>query len=914
MSNIKVQTCLPARQVSKTNVCLLIILVGVIFLFPSTIQAQTVDYQSWQTGATGLQSQNRADKKTGGLGFTIQVQDWPRLYGRGGVKDGSSYTGAAITGPTDIDLGQIKPSTGTSGFVSEQTDWAHNELSFNSTVKLIVSRMSPAVLFNSSANTLTLFSGTLSGNELYNGSNIRSIARTSFPKYAAYPTQSGVTVIPLSTGTTSLSSITNANWIMLWYGTNSHFIDSKEPLSYPVTIPRSYAYQADIPLLLHFQNPPTSIKQSSEGGIELTFNGQAGNITILPLYGRDVLKASNTENWSTGLPQNVIDKANWWSQRLCEYPTTVSESYPDSGNTDTATIQEDITFTNVCGGTVGTKFASIPPMLGISKDALNVQFSGTLIDANYPTEFGPLFGIENTSTYTWSISGLDKYINAKRILKDGQVPQELTQELQTEVDKLFDQNGNPIHFAPWIFIDYFIYPSRGDLYWANPADVLNSVLNSSESAQGSLQIKLIDYAKAVEAKYPAQTTYNIDLFNNSSGSLVDTPRYKYAYYEGSMNWYWDRGTQPDKNCHDCREDTQLKRVPLYNFYAVDKYYENTQEQLPSNIVTSATNTLNQDMQEQDWATMYWFDGYDSFNAHGYYAVINSSKNVASLLGFTRLAKKQGDTTSETLGKSLLVKSMMQRVGLAKYTSYLYARNLVDLPSDPAWQAKNFRAPDFGIIYNYDWTDLQDDPRQVTHINQFGVSLLEHAYFNGARFTEFTSPFLVGFRDMVPEVYRLLEENAKQESETYIHKIETLFPHWYSSFSEANLGGEHNLFHPVNSYQIFMAKALLVKDTPEHLEHYLDTPWLTEGGDLFYIHKLAETIKAYRGWCWSDEPNCEGSGSFTGDLNNDNTVNIQDIIILINEIFTPSGVTGSDINNDGKVDILDVIALINIIFS
>ncbi|PIR43801.1 hypothetical protein COV24_00995 [candidate division WWE3 bacterium CG10_big_fil_rev_8_21_14_0_10_32_10] len=52
----------------------------------------------------------------------------------------------------------------------------------------------------------------------------------------------------------------------------------------------------------------------------------------------------------------------------------------------------------------------------------------------------------------------------------------------------------------------------------------------------------------------------------------------------------------------------------------------------------------------------------------------------------------------------------------------------------------------------------------------------------------------------------------------------------------------------------------------------------------------------------------------GDLNGDHTVNIQDIIILINEIFTPSGVQGSDINSDGKVDILDVIQLINIIFS
>jgi len=52
----------------------------------------------------------------------------------------------------------------------------------------------------------------------------------------------------------------------------------------------------------------------------------------------------------------------------------------------------------------------------------------------------------------------------------------------------------------------------------------------------------------------------------------------------------------------------------------------------------------------------------------------------------------------------------------------------------------------------------------------------------------------------------------------------------------------------------------------------------------------------------------------GDINKDTNIDIQDIIILINEIFTPSGIQGSDINSDGKVDILDVIHLINIIFS
>ena len=52
----------------------------------------------------------------------------------------------------------------------------------------------------------------------------------------------------------------------------------------------------------------------------------------------------------------------------------------------------------------------------------------------------------------------------------------------------------------------------------------------------------------------------------------------------------------------------------------------------------------------------------------------------------------------------------------------------------------------------------------------------------------------------------------------------------------------------------------------------------------------------------------------GDLNNDNSVDILDVIILVNHILSPAAVEldGSDINNDGDVNILDVVALVSII--
>ena len=59
-----------------------------------------------------------------------------------------------------------------------------------------------------------------------------------------------------------------------------------------------------------------------------------------------------------------------------------------------------------------------------------------------------------------------------------------------------------------------------------------------------------------------------------------------------------------------------------------------------------------------------------------------------------------------------------------------------------------------------------------------------------------------------------------------------------------------------------------------------------------------------------------SNYLVGDLNYDYSIDILDIIILVNHILSPSSIEldGADINNDGEVNILDIIALVNIILS
>ena len=57
-------------------------------------------------------------------------------------------------------------------------------------------------------------------------------------------------------------------------------------------------------------------------------------------------------------------------------------------------------------------------------------------------------------------------------------------------------------------------------------------------------------------------------------------------------------------------------------------------------------------------------------------------------------------------------------------------------------------------------------------------------------------------------------------------------------------------------------------------------------------------------------------SIIGDLNYDDSINILDVIILVNHILSPAAVEldGADINNDGEINILDVVALVNIILT
>lgn len=877
---------------------------NISFLRSSPVSAQTPSV--WQQSAKGLKTQQNPENKTAGLGFIVQVEaHWPRLSLRGGVKNGGWQF---IAGPFAIDLGSVKiPGASSVSLSSESADWSHNEMTFNggtsTELKLWVSRLSSAILTQSAGSTLRLFAGDVTGDILGDAYPYVQPRPTgpSYPKYVAYSNNGNTVVQSLSQTTPTTLPDFDQNFLLLWYGENSHFLETKKPLSYTdnkyqgggftYSLTWQDAYQADTPILVVFQNQPASIKQSEEGGVDISFAGASGYVSLLPLFGRNNLKASETESWGSGLPADVAQKASWWADHLCDFPVSVSETYAYDEATDTVSIQESINFLPVCSG--GTTFAPLPPMLGIAKDALGVQFSGTVVDGNLPTEFGPSLGIENTQSYTWSVAGLKKYTDAKRLVTDtGQPPAYLEQELTAQVDWIM-QSG---HLAPWIFMDGWTGTAKGDAYWLNPGDVLYHLTEIADALPDSQKSILIEYIEAERLNYPPEWLATLPFDRNDPKNGT----FRQGFSEDYLYLYDWKNVRPDLFPTD---------VSLYNFFGLSRYYALTEEAVDSEVLECAKEALDREMSEHDWATFFWFKKYVTYarmTPSVVAAVIEANRHFAGLVGFVKLAKLSGDQQAEGLGRALLTKAAVLRLGIAQYPRYLYQAGLVELPPDPAWQVKmtSVSLTRRGHLFNYDWTGPDDDARQVVLLDQFEVYLYDHSGIGsnvGSNPMDRRVTYLVAYRDMVPELGRLLADHAKADSEIYLKKVEALFPHWYASFRATVFGLEHDLIYPIDAFESFMAKVFIQQEGPDRLTRYVDIPWVE--GDLFYVHKLAEAVKAYRGVAW------DCASALEGDLNCDCRVDIVDIMLVANlwnsRLGDPGYDARYDLNQSGNIDIVDI---------
>jgi len=172
-----------------------------------------------------------------------------------------------------------------------------------------------------------------------------------------------------------------------------------------------------VPLLLVFENAPKSVELRKENGklrFMVSFPSRTGRLALLPLFGHDVRKAADTEEWLREFPAEVKKQCDAWAEDLREFPVDVEETVTYDETGDRVTFTE--AFEYVTLGSGGKKLAPLQGMLALGySQGLPVKFSAEPMDMNVATQFGPTMVISGTG-YSWSLEGLGKRVFGRQIL------------------------------------------------------------------------------------------------------------------------------------------------------------------------------------------------------------------------------------------------------------------------------------------------------------------------------------------------------------------------------------------------------------------------------------------------------------------------------------------------------------------
>ena len=801
----------------------------------------------WQTSAKGL-----TEGPLCSLVLRARIGKAVTLFAPGASCD----TGWGTIGPTNVPLGSIGLPTPSAVVSVERTgDWSHSKavvaLEGGAQLTIYASMLSPGIVVETSADKLRLFGGQYEHMASFDGGKMKIhgfmngnlAAKTAItPAHIAVPQEGGAKVFATS-GAIPVPPIDQA-WALVWWGKSSHFIRTDCPVA--GTGVHAEAYLADCPLLLVFDKPPLSLAAVKEGGLAVIFPEGGHRVAILPLAGAAHLDAATTQGWADALPADVAARCKDLASIARQYPLSVRETFQYDPAKDEATFIEKATFLPV--GTGGTKLTPIPPMAVLARDLGMASSKGGSELRTLPaaTDFGVLLGAADTDTIAWSFKGLGAHVVPPGPPHGGgKVPAALEAELAAQVKRL-PEGGR---LAPWIYADNIpISASRGECYWGEPGEVLGLLAQILPLLSEPQQTALIEHLRALRKTYPPESVAWIPADQGARRGGYDP-----GPCDVSKTLAKERG----------------QRVSLFALYGLERFYALAGEKPTAKAWEACKKVVADAFQEQGWATLYplghpdreipWEGGPDrakvrkvmgpteSWRGDRPAAVVNASRQFAGAIGAIRLARLVNDKETEQKGWWLFARSAALRYAMGKYAAWRYQAGLAKVPPKPDWfWTWRGRGPqNWGGDLEIDrWTKPSDDVQQVVELAPDRVQLGHWAGVMGDKWTQMTTAQLLPFRYMTPELAAFLRDHLKAECEAYVRRVEWNQPTWYASFAEANLGWEHNMNPPSDAYQVFMARSMILGEKADQLAKWIDVPWL-ERGDLFYLNKLAETIRAYR---------------------------------------------------------------------
>jgi len=739
------------------------------------------------------------------------------------------------------DYGLVRPACGKGALKETRSTWSSVAFVYSGSgedVEVTASRLTPAVLVDSKGEGVEMLVGA--GLGLFATATGRPVAAGDL---------AGLSKDALAAG-----------WLLAWHVAED---------AYPAYgwHPKVTGVRWDIPVLLVFSDAALSIRPGQEGGIAVQFLPGGGSLAILPLFGdapvlaapakrhsgtfrREIRSADlpPTAQWTTALPEPVLDRCRFWGERLGGYPTKVRETSRYDPGQDAITVDVRFTFNTLRKS--GKRFSPIAPILATAQwGGLPVEFSSAPVDSTLVTTYGPYLGIDSADGYQYTLKGLGKYVHqSRRFGAEDKTPPDLRKRLAAEIDNAVEAGI----MAPWILSHQtspgggvFSYPADCNrLIHSYPGENLYLIAQIMEAADPARRERLKTLLAQWEEKYSCLEVVHTPPLEDARREAYDLPL--------SIMKRWPNKA---RNFHLVYNVLPAEAPYCYEAYA---------GAVGAEPDLKAAALLDPYLARTDWATggcWKWEklaakeEGDDLAYAfldkeYGWSGCADANRLFAGLVGALRICRAAGARSAAMEDRLwyYFAKTAVLRLAMEKYKYFLYERGLLAPPADP--QELKYGYGHHGNsgrgIHTFHRQGPDDDPLAVYVCDEYGMRLGETPEHIGHAAVR-----LPAYLGMVPELGRFLHDFAAREAAAYCRKTEESTPDWYIVRGENNWIGECDYLYPADVHQLFLARAWIVEQDAATLERYADLAWLPRG-DWYYLHKLAETAKTFRGVKWEGE--------------------------------------------------------------
>lgn len=666
--------------------------------------------------------------------------------------------------------------------------------------RLIVNRLSPAVLLESPARNVTF-------------------KCTAGPRYIAFVKNDRPIVYP----TTDLSDLSDdafafdEPWVLAWFAEaapvrahiHRHDVESEIGVS-KTAIGYSRPPEAmDLPVLFRFEHKIESIRRADEGGLVFTFIEKAGKIAVMPLAGGRLFLPEETESWKTAPEPGVLEQCRLWTARLSAFPLTVSEDFDVDPADGVVKIKNDfhwMTFEDDWDSP-RIKSAPIPPILALAfsgdtpVEFFHAHQTVEPVDYDFMDTAGLAMGIEGLDGYEYQISGLGELLKTRKSRADVTDPEAilLQQKLESHVRQMVETR----HLAPLLYI----YGGIGGtwfshFYWATSTELGQALSAAYPFLSDPLQHKILEYLKS---EFKTNPPFSFKREHYTGGSLRTAYEFPWAEMR-QLNYALKR------------EQERRSLDHLFELYGLEAYLRLTGEE-PSPHLQQKIHELAMDMlAQQDWAIMGPVRRRDIKDRHAlfYYNLqgcATYNRWLAGAIGLTRLARRFNWQDEQKLGLYLLAKLSLARIAQARYVSLMYQ---------------------YGLVRG----DPKDDNRTLLHIDTTCAVIGRGPLEVGVHQNQEIPPF----NDLTEEVGRWLGKYARTECKIYLDHLDYSLPLWYISEAPKQQATEHRT-SPLQNYNgNTLAQYWILGKRRQAFTHYIDTTRFV--GDLYYIQNLAAAIDSF----------------------------------------------------------------------